>query len=436
MEFRGGSDEVDRRRSFTVGEGCDLAPDLVVELDDEASIVLGDRVSIRRGTTIEAHRGSRVVIGNDVSIGEDVFISAMVGIRISDAVDISDMVDIHDHQPLGDSPPNLPAREPAPWASGFAGAPVIVETSATLFDEARLMPGVRIGQNSIVGAHSVACCTIPPNTVAEGAPAKAIRSIGRPLSTVDDRQTLRFACFGTSATEHPGHSRTPAAAFYNHCYFERLRLALQADWPHLGFTFANYGAGDATSLDILHVIDDVVHRYVYRTDVAFYGCGINDVRRSVRGQAAGAVDATEYGQNYRSALALLTATSRRVVCISEPPIGWDDEAHVGFVNAELRRYNTLAADAASEAGADFIDVWPAFTTAAARLAAWSERTRPSDTLWSDGIHLSELGDALVYNLVHSHLRKTDTVADLTTYEILDPQQAQKAYAELVGSSAP
>ena len=29
-----------------------------------------------------------------------------------------------------------------------------------------------------------------------------------------------------------------------------------------------------------------------------------------------------------------------------------------------------------------------------------------------------------------------TVADLTTYEILDPEQAQKAYAELVGTSAP
>lgn len=40
-----------------------------------------------------------------------------------------------------------------------------------------ILPGVTIGKNTIIGAHSLVICDIPDNVVAFGIPAKVIRSI-------------------------------------------------------------------------------------------------------------------------------------------------------------------------------------------------------------------------------------------------------------------
>lgn len=76
--------------TITVGTGCDLPDDLVVEIDDDAHLTLGDRVAIRRGTTIQVHRGATIAIGNDVAIGENCFLSAMAGIRLGAGSALSD----------------------------------------------------------------------------------------------------------------------------------------------------------------------------------------------------------------------------------------------------------------------------------------------------------------------------------------------------------
>jgi len=62
--------------AIRLGADCDLAADLCVEIGQEALLVLGDRVSIRRGCTIQVHRGATVVVGHNVAIGENTFISA------------------------------------------------------------------------------------------------------------------------------------------------------------------------------------------------------------------------------------------------------------------------------------------------------------------------------------------------------------------------
>jgi acetyltransferase-like isoleucine patch superfamily enzyme len=40
-----------------------------------------------------------------------------------------------------------------------------------------ILPGVSIGPNSVIGAHSVVTKTVPPNTVAAGVPARPIMSV-------------------------------------------------------------------------------------------------------------------------------------------------------------------------------------------------------------------------------------------------------------------
>lgn len=439
----------DRLRSqhgpaITIGDGCDLPGDLCVEIDDDARLVLGDRVSIRRGTTIQVHRGGTVLIGHDVAIGENTFISAMVGIRIGAGVGISNMVDLHDHNHRERSHANLSGGETTPWASGFAGAPIIIETGAVLSNKVSITAGVRVGQNSIIGAGSTVTESIAPNTVAAGAPARPLRTFDGPLLAGQEPQTLRLSWFGTSIMEHLEAynaqmltqanlpdigSAVRVEQWRNRGYVQRLHLALTVTWPHVRFRSDNHGEGGATSRDILKILKSQP-RLAAPSDVAFFGCGINDVWRGFQGRHSEAVDPQEYDANYRAALESLTASARRVVCIAETPLGWDDDLDVPTINARLTDYNTIAAQAATDAGADFIDVWPAFTSTAHNLAAASPTAQRNESLWSDGVHLSELGDTLMLHLVQQHLHDSDLISKLTRYDVRARDDARAQYAHL------
>jgi len=113
-----------------------------------------------------------------------------------------------------------------------------------------------------------------------------------------------------------------------------------------------------------------------------------------------------------------------------------EQEPVGEDVAELQRYNRLAQRAATAKGADFIDVWPVFTATAEQLAGWADATPPPGQLWCDGAHLSELGDALMLRLVRQHLESTGAIDALTTYDLLDRTDAQRAYAELLDDLKP
>lgn len=427
--------------AIRVGQGCELDPDVRVEIDDDARLVIGDRVTVRRGTTLQVNRGAVLVIGNDVAIGDNVFLSAMVGIRIGDGAGISNMVDIHDHNHRERAREYVSGGPPVPWESGFEGAPVIVESGAILANKVTVTAGVRIGQNSMIGANSVVTRSVPPNVVAAGAPARPLRSFDGPLRTEPDRQRVLVRWFGTSIMEHfegfnermvnqanlpPVGSTVVVEGWHRRGYVHRLQLSLQAAWPYLEVAFDNRGQGGATSRDVLASVRAGSADAAPRADLVFLGCGINDVWRGFQGRSAEAVGLAEFAENYREAVRLLSGSARRVVCVGETPFGWDAELDVTAMNAELLRYNDAAAQIASGESAGFLDVWPAFTATARQLAAYSD----GPALWSDGVHLSEQGDALMLALVEAHLRETGAIAALTGYERLPRAQARAAYGHL------
>ncbi|EGB94979.1 galactoside O-acetyltransferase [Clostridium sp. D5] len=55
--------------------------------------------------------------------------------------------------------------------------PVIIENNCWIGAGAVICPGVRIGENSVVGAGSIVTKDIPPNCVAAGNPCRVIREI-------------------------------------------------------------------------------------------------------------------------------------------------------------------------------------------------------------------------------------------------------------------
>ena len=58
-----------------------------------------------------------------------------------------------------------------------ASAPIVLEDNVWIGDSALVCKGVRIGENSIVGAYSVVTRDVPANTIVAGNPARSIGEI-------------------------------------------------------------------------------------------------------------------------------------------------------------------------------------------------------------------------------------------------------------------
>lgn len=229
---------------------------------------------------------------------------------------------------------------------------------------------------------------------------------------------IRSVWFGTSIMEHfEGFnqrmatqadlpeigSRLAVEGWHRRGYVQRLELAWRTRWPHLSFDIDNRAQGGATSRSILQQAR-AWSAAGGTADLAFLGCGINDVWRGFQGRTAEAVDIHEFADNYRQLVRLLAGASHRLVCIAETPFGWDGELDITLLNRELANYNAVAAKLAATESVDFLDVWQAFTATADRFSRRAESDGPAETLWSDGVHLSELGDALMLQLVDDYVR--------------------------------
>ncbi|MFF8786731.1 GDSL-type esterase/lipase family protein [Streptomyces sp. NPDC015125] len=432
--------------ALTLGDDCDLPDDLQVEIDPGAHLSLGDRVSIRRGSTIQVHRGATIAIGDDVAIGEHTFISAMVGISIGAGAALSNMVDLHDHNHRARSATNTPDGELVPCASGFEGAPIVIEPGATLSNKVTITAGVRIGANALVGANAVVSRSIAPDTVATGVPATGHRTFdGVPVPREHPR-TLTVGFFGTSIMEHleavnaqmttqanlpEVGSKVTVEGWAQRGWVHRLTLSLRAAWAHIAFDVRNHGEGGATSRDIAGIVEADRATTGTDYDIVFLGCGINDVWRGFQGRVSEAVDLEEYTRHLTGMLDQLSGYTRRIVVISETPFGpIEDPDTVTSMNAELARYNAAAAQAAAAHGALFLDVWAPFTAAARHL------TGDPAGLWSDGVHLTELGDTVLLQQTERLLAEHRIVEKLLDYPLLERHAALKAYAPMFARHRP
>lgn len=123
-------------------------PDGVEPQTFEPSIVIGDRVSATGYLGLSAVQS--VVIEDDVLIASHVFISDNSHGRASAHIP-------YKYQQLEDI------------------APVVIGRGSWLGEHAVIMPGVHVGEFSIVGANSVVTKDVPPRSIVVGAPARVVR---------------------------------------------------------------------------------------------------------------------------------------------------------------------------------------------------------------------------------------------------------------------
>ena len=127
------------------GEGSEIKPPL--RCDYGYRIRVGARTFVNYG--LVALDVASIAIGDDVQIGPNV-------------------------QLLTPTHPIDPDARRAKWE---AAEPIAIEGNVWLGGGVIVLPGVTIGENTVVGAGSIVTKDLPPNVVAAGNPARVVRSL-------------------------------------------------------------------------------------------------------------------------------------------------------------------------------------------------------------------------------------------------------------------
>ena len=128
-----------------LGEGSEIKPPL--RCDYGYRIRVGARTFVNYG--LVALDVASIAIGDDVQIGPSV-------------------------QLLTPTHPVDPDARRAKWE---AAEPIAIESNVWLGGGVIVLPGVTIGENTVVGAGSIVTKDLPPNVVAAGNPARVVRSL-------------------------------------------------------------------------------------------------------------------------------------------------------------------------------------------------------------------------------------------------------------------
>jgi len=146
-----------------VGEGT-----IFDVVEPRSRIVVGDDVKIPRYCTLRACPGD-ITIGSKVNIGTFSFLAGYGGLSMGDKVAIASHVVIMTYL-HGFSDRSVAIRD-----QDVELRPVVIEENVWIGTHALIMPGVRIGTGSVIGAGSVVTKDIPPYSVAVGSPARVIK---------------------------------------------------------------------------------------------------------------------------------------------------------------------------------------------------------------------------------------------------------------------
>lgn len=111
--------------------------------------------------------------GRFIELGKNVFINHgctfldLGGVKVEDDVMIGPQVCV-----VTENHPLNPADRKA-----LVTKPITIQRNAWIGANATILPGVTIGENSVVAAGAVVSKDVPPNTVVAGVPAKVIKSL-------------------------------------------------------------------------------------------------------------------------------------------------------------------------------------------------------------------------------------------------------------------
>ncbi len=145
---------VNRADEIRIGADFGISPNCQIFCQDPESgsqLTIGDRVKLNFGVMINADRGGRIYIGDDVLIGPNVVLRA-ANHKFTDT--------------------SIPVTK-----QGHSGGEIKVENNVWIGANVVILPNVSIGTGSAIAAGSIVIKPIPARVVAGGVPAKVLREI-------------------------------------------------------------------------------------------------------------------------------------------------------------------------------------------------------------------------------------------------------------------
>ncbi|WP_435354675.1 sugar O-acetyltransferase [Emticicia sp. SJ17W-69] len=167
-------------------EAVSLTKKFVVELnnatEDEKIRELLSKIigaEIDKTTTVftpfHTNFGRYIKFGKNIFINHDCTFLDLGSITIEDDVMIAPKVSL-----ITESHPTAPSERKA-----LLLKPILIKRNAWIGASATILPGVTIGENSVVAAGSVVTKDVPDNTVVAGIPAKIIKNLSGLMDEVN-----------------------------------------------------------------------------------------------------------------------------------------------------------------------------------------------------------------------------------------------------------
>jgi len=136
-------------------------------------ISIGNNVYVGHNTILKGYYKNQMLISDNSWIGQGCFIHSAGGVYIGKSVGIGPMVKIISSYHSDDKNLELPVMN-----NQIIFDEVVIEDGCDIGVNTTILPGVKIGMGSIIGAGSVITKDIPEHSVAAGVPARVIRKRG------------------------------------------------------------------------------------------------------------------------------------------------------------------------------------------------------------------------------------------------------------------
>jgi acetyltransferase-like isoleucine patch superfamily enzyme len=158
-----------------IGRATSIYLGVMFDLGPRGQVSLGDFCLLN---------GARIICDSEITIGDYCLISWNVVLIDSYRMPLDTLQRREELE-------SVPLREPRRASAEFPARPIRVERNVWIGFDCCILPGVTIGEGSIVGARSVVAEDVPPFTVVAGNPARAIRHLQRDEPAGADPSTLQ-----------------------------------------------------------------------------------------------------------------------------------------------------------------------------------------------------------------------------------------------------
>jgi acetyltransferase-like isoleucine patch superfamily enzyme len=147
----------------------------VLEAWDQGRLEVGENVLFEPGVWLTAPGEARIRIGAGSFLNVGVMISAMDLVEIGAHCMLANGCFVSDANHRFDDP-----ELPVPWQGFSSRGPTRIGDNCWLGAHVVVTSGVTIGERCVVGANSVVTTDLPDHSIAVGAPARVVKTIGYP----------------------------------------------------------------------------------------------------------------------------------------------------------------------------------------------------------------------------------------------------------------